>query len=422
MCAPATGIRILLIEDNEVDRELAARALASLAVPPGPAALTSAGSWAEAEPLLAAESFDLLLLDFNLPDRTGLEILHALPATTRPPVVMLTGQGDLATAVETLRAGAYDYVPKSVDSGPALRLAVERVLERVRLEREIAVARERLAAYARELEKKVAARTATVTAQAAEIEALYLKSEEAERIKREIVANVSHELRTPLNVILGYLELLPDELPPMIGDSALEMLRGVQTQSVRLAELVQSLLAAQKLRSGEVDVGVSRFSLTALATELRQDAELLNGDKKLALVWQVPAGPCEVVSDREKLRAIAYHLISNAIKFTHHGSVRVALACEGGDVVLTVSDTGIGLPPESRALAFDDFRQLDGSATRRYDGVGLGLGIVKRYTALLGGRLRLDGAVGEGTVVTVELPVPDRDRDAADTAPEHGAS
>jgi signal transduction histidine kinase len=408
-----TGIRILLIEDNDADRELARRALAGLSVPPGPAEVVAVGSWTEAETRLAAEKFDLLLLDFNLPGCTGLEILRALGDRAHPPVVMLTGQGDLATAVETLRAGAYDYVPKSVDSAPALRLTVERVLERVELERELEAARQRLAAHALDLEEKVAARTAMVAAQAAETEALYLKSEEGERVKREIVANVSHELRTPLNAILGYLELLPDELPPDIGDSARAMLNGVSTQSRRLHELVQSLLAVQQLRSGTVGISLSRVSLPALARELRHEAELLNDDKTLRLTWEIPAEPCVVVSDREKLRTIAYHLVSNAIKFTHDGGVRVAFATRDQmGIVLTVSDTGIGLPAESRTLVFDDFRQLDGSSTRRYEGVGLGLGIVRRYTALLGGTLRLDSAPGEGTTITVDLPPP-RGNDAA---------
>ena len=112
------------------------------------------------------------------------------------------------------------------------------------------------------------------------------------------------------------------------------------------------------------------------------------------------------------MRAIAYHLLSNAIKFTPSGEIEVAATrtAEGG-IVLTVRDTGIGVPPEARAVIFDDFRQLDGSSTRRYDGMGLGLGIVRRYTALLQGALRLESTPGQGTTIVVDLPEPRRARD-----------
>ena len=173
------AVRILLIDDSPVDRELARRALARLSAPPGPVELVGAGDWPEAVRHLEAAAFDLLVLDFNLPGVSGLDILRELATRPHPPVIMMTGQDDVTTAVETLRAGACDYVPKSADAGPTLCLTVERVLERVRLEREVTEARARLAAYAAELEQKVAARTAVVRLQAAEIEALYLRAEEA---------------------------------------------------------------------------------------------------------------------------------------------------------------------------------------------------------------------------------------------------
>ena len=127
----------------------------------------------------------------------------------------------------------------------------------------------------------------------------------------------------------------------------------------------------------------------------------------------MPPEPCEVEHDREKVRAIAYHLLTNAIKFTPSGEIEVAATrTADGGIVLTVRDTGIGVPPEARAVIFDDFRQLDGSSTRRYEGMGLGLGIVRRYTALLQGALRLDSTPGEGTTIVVDLPGPRRARDA----------
>jgi signal transduction histidine kinase len=408
------AVRVLVLDDNPVDRELARRALERLPAPPGPAEVVSAADWAEAVRHVDGGGIDLLVLDFHLPGMTGLDVLRELRSHPPLPVIMMTGLGDVATAVETLRAGAYDYVPKSADAGPSLCLSVERVLERVRLERELAESRARLAAYAAELEQKVAARTTVVRAQAAEIEALYLKAEEASRLKAEIVSNVSHELRTPLNVILGYTELLEETIPADLAPDAHAMLAKVQDQGRRLRDLVESLLALGRLRSGGEGVERSRFTLAGLLEELRADAAVLGADREMVFEWKAPAEPREVEHDREKVRAIAYHLLSNAIKFTPAG--RVCVSAEhtpGGGIVVRVADTGIGLPPEARALVFDDFRQLDGSSTRRFEGLGLGLGIVRRYTTLLRGRVRLDSTPGEGTVVTVELPALPEDADAA---------
>src|SRR5881409_2522656 len=127
------AIRILLLDDSPVDAELARRALRGLGTPPGPAEVTHTGDWAQARRHLEAGEFDLMLLDFKLPGLSGLDILHQLRGRPHPPVIMMTGQEDIATAVETLRAGAADYVPKSPAAGPGLCLAIERVLDRVRL-------------------------------------------------------------------------------------------------------------------------------------------------------------------------------------------------------------------------------------------------------------------------------------------------
>jgi signal transduction histidine kinase len=399
------GIRVLLIDDSPVDRELATRALGGLAAPLAPVEVIAVGSWGQAQPHLAAGNLDLMLLDYHLPDLDGLAILQELDRQPHPPVIMTTGQSDLEVAVATLRHGAYDYVSKSVDGGSALRLAVERVLERVRLERALAESRARLEAYAGELEAKVEARTSMVRTQATEIEALYLRSEEAARVKAEIIGNLSHELRTPLNIIIGYHELLEDELPPASAGAAHDILNKARGQVTRLHEVVQSLLTMAQFQSGTVGVARARFPCGALVEELRADAVLLNADKGLTLEWQSPSDRTEVEHDREKIRAVAYHLLSNAIKFTHTGRVVVTLAVNAtGSLALTVADTGIGFPPEARGLIFEDFRQLDGSSTRSFDGLGLGLGIVKRYVSLLGGTIALESLPGTGTTVRVEFP------------------
>jgi signal transduction histidine kinase len=273
-------------------------------------------------------------------------------------------------------------------------------------------------AYAAELEQKVEARTATLRAQAAEIEALYLKAEGGRPHQAEIVSNVSHELRTPLNIILGYNELLLRRAAARPFRPLTRCSRKVRP--VRAAGRDHPFAThARGSARRKVRIVLSRFSLSALVEELRADAGPLNADKGLLLELKTASAAREVEHDREKVRTIAYHLLSNAIKFTHVGRVELALAAGDDEdaILLTVSDTGVGLAPEARALAFEDFRQLDGSSTRSFEGVGLGLGIVKRYTTLLGGTVRLESRLGEGTTVVVELPArpPDTPRVATRT-------
>ena len=399
------SIRILVVDDSACDRELTTRALGKIQPPLGPVAVVAVADWREAEPLVANGGFDLMLLDYNLPALNGLEILRELAGRVHPPVIMMTGQDDVATAVETLRAGASDYVSKGDEWAAGLGLAVERVLDRVRLERELTESRAQLRAYASALEEKVETRTAVVRAQAAEIEGLYLRVEEAARLKAEIVANVSHELRTPLNAIFGYTELLGDHVE---GEAA-AMLGCVRTQAERLHGLVESLLRLGRLKTGSEGVALTRFDLGELVEELKGQAAVLNADRGLALTWHMPSAPCLVTQDREKVRTIAYHLVNNAIKFTPVGEVEVTWDVAAGRIRLTVRDTGIGFPEEARGLIFEDFRQLDGSITRRYEGTGLGLGIVRRCTDLLDGTIRSESAPARGTTIVVELPAQQAD-------------
>ncbi len=405
------SIRILVVDDSVCDRELTARELRKLEPPLDPVEIVDVGDWREGERHVDG-GFDLMLLDYHLPGRNGLEVLRELHGRIHPPIVMMTGQNDVATAVETLRAGASDYVTKGDDWGANLRLAVERVIVRARLERELAESRAKLHAYAMALEEKVETRTAIVRAQANEIEALYLKAEESARLKAEIVANVSHELRTPLNAIFGYTELLQEHVD---GEPA-EMLASVRTQAERLHQLVESLLALGRLRTGTEGVMVTRFDLGHLVEELKTQACILNADRGLIVDWVMPSQPCVVVHDRDKVRTIAYHLVNNAIKFTPAGRVEIVWDVgPAGDLVLTVRDTGIGFSPEAEAVIFDDFRQLDGSTTRRYEGTGIGLGIVRRCTELLKGSIRSESAPSQGTTIVVTLPSPpgELEREAA---------
>jgi len=400
------SVRLLLIDDSPFDRELVRHALTQ-AQTETPIQVVSAPTWTEAWPHVAEGKLDLILLDFLLPTMTGLEVLEELRRHPHPPVIMVSAQDDLPTAIQTLRAGAHDYVTKAGDWASELCRAVERVLVRARLEQEFATTRAKAASRAAELAHTIETERAHAQTRKREIEELYVQTEEMSRMKTEIVANVSHELRTPLNSVLGYADLLEDQIP---GDSATEarqLLGELRAQATRLHAVVASVLSVERLRSAREPVVISRFPLAGIVEELRADVMVLNADKGLVISWTGPSRGTPVEHDRVKIRAIAKQLVSNAIKFTPAGSVHVTIRrTTAGGVTIEVRDTGIGIPAEARSLIFEDFLQLDGSSTRRYEGLGLGLGIVKRYAALLRGVVTARDAPGGGTTVRVELPPP----------------
>jgi signal transduction histidine kinase len=220
-------------------------------------------------------------------------------------------------------------------------------------------------------------------------------------VKEEILANFSHELRTPLNVIQGYTELLLDG---GLETGARETLGRIRTSASRLANAVSSVLELKDLAHGTVVVRPSRFDLGALAREVLCEVRTLADQQPFDADCRV--GSRNVIEhDREKIRRILLELVSNAAKFAPGSPVRIELRqAVGGGLVLSVEDEGPGFDPSRLDQALEDMRQLDGSATRHHAGLGVGLGLVHRLTAWLGGRLRVESAPAQGTRVTVEIP------------------
>ncbi|MDR3043973.1 MAG: PAS domain-containing protein [Desulfovibrio sp.] len=229
-------------------------------------------------------------------------------------------------------------------------------------------------------------------------------AEAASRTKDEFLANMSHELRTPLNGVLGMLQLLDG---PDLGDERLGYLRTAVESGHALLRIIDDLLDLSALGAGESGLRDEPFDPAAV---LRQVAEMVDPAARrrgLALGLIVDALPRRVRGDAARLRQVLYNLAANGVKFTHQGGVDI-LACPvgGGRLLFTVRDTGIGIPEEKLAMVCEPFAQVDGSSTRRYQGAGLGLGIVRRLVARMGGTMTMESEEGVGTSVHVCLPLP----------------
>lgn len=237
-----------------------------------------------------------------------------------------------------------------------------------------------------------------------EQERQYLAILETRRLKDEFLSNISHELRTPLTSVLGYIAIMQEEMSGPLTDKQRGELAHAKRSGERLLELIEDLLELTSLRHGAAEVVVESFDpRDALRVALETVGSAPTG---VELRVKAPASPVPTMrSDRRKITKILVSLLGNAFKFTPRGSVTASVQIGDGTVQYRVQDSGIGIPPAAREAVFDEFRQLDGTATRRYAGSGLGLTLARKLAQVLGGEITLESVEGSGSTFSVELPL-----------------
>ncbi len=230
----------------------------------------------------------------------------------------------------------------------------------------------------------------------------------SDMLKTAFLNNVSHEVRTPLNGIIGFAQFLTDD--SLSVEDKKEFVAAMNTSVSRLTDTINDIMDVSLLMSGNMIVHPERIDIKSLVNETYRKHSFEAGSKNLKLEvieQQLPAG-AQILTDLGMLQKILNELVGNAIKYTQKGFVRFGCQLLERELVLYVEDSGIGISAEARSKIFEPFMQEDNSSTRKYEGSGLGLTIVKGLTELLGGQIELESGSGHGTKITIKLPSVDR--------------
>jgi signal transduction histidine kinase len=238
-----------------------------------------------------------------------------------------------------------------------------------------------------------------------EIEDKSRQIEAANRHKSEFLANMSHELRTPLNAIIGFSEVLQERLFGELNDKQAEYTSDILTSGQHLLSLINEILDLSKVEAGRMELELAPFDLPLAIDNARTFVRERAVKHGINLDLNVDDRLGEYVGDERKIKQILLNLLSNAVKFTPEGG-RITISAnktENG-AEISVSDTGIGIPPSEQPTIFEEFRQVGGDYAHKKEGTGLGLTLAKKFVELHGGKIWVESEVGKGSTFTFTLP------------------
>ena len=374
---------ILIVED-----EGGTRATLSAILEEAGYEVTGMEKGSEAQKMIKGHSFNVIITDIRLPDVGGMEILEsAKEINPDVAVIMMTGYASIETAVNAVNEGAYAYFVKPVNPDE-IKTTVTNALKQQRLSLE----NRRLVDSLQRSNRL-----------------LFEANEELKRAtqaKSEFLANMSHELRTPLNVIIGFSELMRDEVPGQINNEQRQCLDDVLGSSQHLLNLINDVLDLSKIEAGTAKFRLSNLELAEVIEPLARTLLPVLAPRQQSLDIKVEEGLPLVRINKAKISGVLLNLLSNATRFTPDGgTLKIEAVREGDWCRVSVIDSGIGIKQEDQERIFEPFYQLDNSLTRGKGGTGLGLALVRQIVDKHGGRVWVESEYGQGSRFTFTLPL-----------------
>ena len=234
------------------------------------------------------------------------------------------------------------------------------------------------------------------------------EAEEANRTKSQFLANMSHEFRTPLNAIIGYSEMLQEDVADIGNEEFEEDLERINGAGKHLLGLINDVLDISKIEAGAMDIYLETFPVERLIQDVATTMQTLVEKNSNTLEIDCPASVGSIHADTTKVRQCLFNLLSNASKFTENGTISLTVSRETADgrdwINFAVSDTGIGMNDEQMDRLFQAFAQAEASTNRRFGGTGLGLAITRHFCEMMGGTVLAESEEGKGSTFTMKLP------------------
>lgn len=241
--------------------------------------------------------------------------------------------------------------------------------------------------------------------QNAELEIQKNQLKEVSRLKTTFLSNMSHELRTPLNSVIALSGVLNRRLAGQIPEDEFSYIGVIERNGKHLLSLINDILDISRIEAGREEVEINAFDVNDAVSEVVEMIQPQATERKIKLIQNRTENKINIQTDKQKVRHILQNLIANAVKFTEVGQVEIAIQSNESLVRIQVKDTGIGISQESLQHIFEEFRQADGSTSRRFGGTGLGLAIARKYAQLLGGEIEVESQLNIGSVFTLILPL-----------------
>jgi signal transduction histidine kinase len=362
-------------------------------------------SGVQARQMVREVEYDLVLTDLRLEDGDGLDVLKAVRESHPETVtIMLTGYASLESAIQALRAGAYDYLvkPSEVEE---LRATVARGIERRRLGQELRLRVVELADLNASLQQRI-------DEAMAELKERYEQLKELDRMKSQFLSIASHELKTPITAMSGFLQValrrvrrMTQEAQPPVADglgAVTEQLEVVYRQTGKLARLVDELLDVSRIQTGRIEFRYANVDLSELATEVAARMQLTTTTHEISVRRDSES---VVTADRDHLEQVLNNLVTNAIKYSPDGgTITISVRPDDGGVRLSVADQGIGIPEKELEAIFGLFYRSPDRAARDAAGMGLGLYISREIVVRHGGRIWAESTAGKGSTLNVLIP------------------